>query len=404
MDWIEQFVEVTEGTSAPERFRLWSAITAVAGALERRVYARTSLGVLYPNLYVMLVAKPGVGKTEAVRPVEQILTQMSKLFVAPESMTKAALVDTLADSHRQIIPTRPGDELYEYHSLFIAVSELGTLVTAHDLEFLSVVNRVFDNGKSFRERRRHVNNGKEIQIIHPQLNILAGAQPGFLASILPEEAWLMGFTSRFIMIYAEDGPQIDLFGPTMNRDPHYKSLAQQLEPWTDFMGPCVWEDEAVVIMREIGQGQGQNLTPIPDHPKLESYRTRRVQFLIKLSIISTVSRTGTLSIGPLDVTRAKRWLLDAESTMPGIFKGMSIKTDAQVLNEFHIWMWKKWRQDKHPIPQSEIYQFLGERVYSERVAKLVEVAVKGRLMIEKGMDLYQPVPRLDWTTTPSGNA
>lgn len=393
MDWIDQFMAVTDGVNAPTPFRLWAAISAVGASLERRVWMRSALGVTYPNLYVMLVAKPGIGKSQAMGPIEHIMRQLKHINLSPKRFTTAALVDKLSKSMRVILPTTPTGKMYEYSALYTLVSELGVLINAHDLDLLSVINDIFDNPPDFREQRRHVNQGKELPIYRPQLNMLVGAQPGFLASILPEEAWQMGTMSRFIMVFADDAPTLDLFGKIIDREPSFNTLADQMKPWTEIMGQVEMTPESVKCLRETFRG---GFVPAPDHPKLESYNNRRFQFLMKLSMIAAVSRTSGLLIEEVDVIRAKDWLLSAETHMPSVFKAMSIKSDHLLLHELHLAVWKKWREEKKLIEESFLYNFFQEKTYAERIPRLIEAAVKGRLIADKGMGMYQPVPRMEW--------
>ena len=62
-DFVEQFLKYTEERPSPEIFRKWSAITTLSGALEKRVWTLTKAGPQFANLYTMLVAPPGVGKS-----------------------------------------------------------------------------------------------------------------------------------------------------------------------------------------------------------------------------------------------------------------------------------------------------------------------------------------------------
>ena len=116
MDWINAYMDFTEGMPSPEIFRLWAAIGAVAAALERRVWVETAEGEVYPHLYTLLVANPGIGKSIAIGPVERLWYDTQKLHVAPHSVTKAALVDALATANTKRLM---GQELVEYHSLEI---------------------------------------------------------------------------------------------------------------------------------------------------------------------------------------------------------------------------------------------------------------------------------------------
>ena len=116
------------------------------------------------------------------------------------------------------------------------------LIPAHDLEFMSVLNDIYDNIRVFSERRRGNNLHKEI--INPQLNILAGTQPGFLGSLLPEEAWTMGFTSRLVPIYAATSPYVSIFKAQEPRVDLEKSLVAMLQRIYRCFGELVWHPDA----------------------------------------------------------------------------------------------------------------------------------------------------------------
>ena len=141
MDWIDQFLDVTSGLCSPEQFRLWAGISAVAGAMERRLYVRTSLGFEYANMYVLLVGPPASGKSEAIKPVREIWHLTNSLAVAPHNASKAALVDCMIEAHRHFI-FPGGKEALDYHSIQFPNSELGNVIFAHDLELLSFLNEL----------------------------------------------------------------------------------------------------------------------------------------------------------------------------------------------------------------------------------------------------------------------
>src|SRR5438105_11465498 len=89
-DWIEGFQSFSDGMPSPLIFRKWAAISAIAGALQRRVYVTTSISRIYPNLYIVLVAPPTIGKSQAITPIHQIWSSLNTLHVAPDSVTRAS--------------------------------------------------------------------------------------------------------------------------------------------------------------------------------------------------------------------------------------------------------------------------------------------------------------------------
>jgi hypothetical protein len=94
-------------------------------------------------------------------------------------------------------------------------------------------------------------------------------------------------------------------------------------------------------------------------------------------------------------------MLSAEQTMPDIFSAMNIKTDAQLIEEMHTMAWKEFRRkDKEggpfqPLPKSLLINFLSQRVYSERIPKVLEIAEKSGLIQDVGGIMFKPLARLD---------
>jgi hypothetical protein len=388
MDWIERFLEYTDGITSPEIFRLWGGISAVAGALERRVWVRTARSDLYPSLYVLLVASPGVGKSEILKIVKSLWSDARKFHPAPDNVTKASLLDCLAEADRKIIN---GEGLFEYHTLLVASLEFGVLVPAHDLEFLNVLNHIYDCPKDYREVRRTTN--KNLEIINPQLNIVAGTQPAYLSSLMPEEAWAMGFTSRLIMVYSSEAPEVSLFGDNDPRVEEYNWLVARLREMATLMGPFTWEESAKSALEKWVKAK---LPPVPDHSKLTHYTPRRVLHAIKLAMVSTVARSCKLHITLADVERAKFWLLQAERIMPDIFREMIQRSDAQVIQELHFFAWRLWlKENKVPVHESRLISFLKNRLPSEKVLRVLEIATKSGMLQSEGGGLYTPRPKQD---------
>ena len=259
------------------------------------------------------------------------------------------------------------------------------MIAAHDMEFLSVINKLYDLPEEHREKRRHYNEGKDLVIAHPQINILAGSQPKFLANLLPEEAWGMGFTSRMILIYSGSGIEPgDIFGEELeDREVLFQSLAKRLGAFSEAQGVFMWSPEAKAMFNTWNKAKCH---PIPEHSKLVSYLPRRSMNVVKLAMVSALSRSGTLEVEELDVIRGRDWMLIAEQAMPDIFREMAGKSDNDVLMELHYFMWqtmtqKRARKQKPwSITEGEMYNFLKYRVPSEKIARILEVADRSRII------------------------
>jgi len=383
-DWISEWMHSTDNLPSPEVFRLWCGISAVAGALEHRVRARTTQGEIFPNLYLMLVAPPGVGKSKAMEPLRRLWVGTKHVKVAPNSVTKAALLDVLEESH--FISHISETEIIEYNALSVASSELGVLIPSHDLEFLSVLTDIYDCPDIFAERRR---TSKSVEIVRPQLNIIAGTQPGFLSTWIPEEAWTQGFMSRVIMVYSAVKPHMDLFAEVKERSLDH--LLVGLKAMVDAHGIVEWELET---QDELVRWYEGGLEPIPIHPKLTNYCVRRLVNLIKLCIIASVSRVS--GVGPFvitleDLNRARTWLLSAEMTMPIIFQDMKRKSDDELIRELHIYAMAEWNRTKSLVPGFKLGAFLQDKAPSMVIPRIIEQATRAQWIVQQpGTDLYMP--------------
>lgn len=391
-DWIESFLTYTSEVNSPEIFRLWSGIGAVSGALERRVWVRGKNNTrIFPNLFVLLVGGPGTGKTQAVTPVKALWRGTKDLILAPDSMTRASLLDELELGARVYMHAKG---IHDYHSLAIAADEIGTLLPVYDIEIMTVISALYDCGENYLESRRHVK--KKTDITRPHITILAGAQPGFLGT-LPEIAWSQGFAARLNMVYSGDTIISDILGDdgeVDNSELHARLFDQQVGPMKEMLklyGQATWDYEAATEFRAWALA---DCPPKPKHSKLEYYNRRRSFTVSKLCLISAVSRSLATNITKLDFERAREWLLGSEGYMPDIFRAMKNRSDAQVLEELHIMMWEMWtRSGGKPISGNVVFHFLKDRMPSDKIQRVVDTAINAGMMKKKvNENFYIPLP------------
>ena len=105
--FVSAFIQYTANTGSPTLFRKWTAISLVAAALERKVWIRTSKGILYPNIFAVLAGPAGIGKTVAAGEIPALMEVLEEHHLAPTSVMKAGLIDALRDADRRIV--RPND-------------------------------------------------------------------------------------------------------------------------------------------------------------------------------------------------------------------------------------------------------------------------------------------------------
>jgi len=359
-------------------FRRWAGISAIAGALQQKVWSYTS-DFIYPNLYVVLVGPSGVGKTRAIKPVAKMWREIDALSVSPNSLTKASLIDSLAECRRDIVNHARTPPLTQFNSLLCPITELDVLLKSYDTEFMSVLTDIYDV-VPYEERRR----GKDlhIKIDRPQLNILGGTTPAALFRFMPDEGWEMGFASRTILIFSEEASQQPIFsGNIQGSERLYERLLHDLKLISAdaFFGQMVWDSKAIDRLEDWKRSGSR---PEPTHPKLVSYNSRRVAHLLKLSMIASVSRGSDFKITEGDYEVALGWLIEAEMYMEDIFVAKTSGGDTKHIDDCVHFIIGLWRKDQRPVPEQRVQRFLGQKVLSIHIRFVIDAMIaSGRVQV-----------------------
>lgn len=361
-NWINAFVEQTTNLHAPRIFRVWTAISALAAALEQKVWIRTSRPQ-YPNLYTFIIAHPGVGKSRTIAEGRYLVSQLPDFFLAPVSLTFAALIDSLEQSKRSII-RQPEGEL-TYNSMYICADEMGAFIHKYEPEMIDGLSHFYDTTPYQQERRGREHKTK---INSPQLNILAGSTPQNLTGFMPEKAWGQGFTSRIIMVFSDERILGDDFENTTN--PNSADLAHDLKIINSLYGEFTITQsykDAVNYWRSAGE------PPTPDHPKLVHYITRRRVHIYKLSMIASINKSSGLVLTEADFLQALEWLVQAETHMPDIFKAGALNADSAAMDEIqHFVRINDMGQGVH---ENRIVHFAQQRIPITSILRVVDIMV-----------------------------
>jgi len=325
-------------------------------------------------MYILILGHPGVGKTRTIREARSYVHDLPDFHLAPVSLTFASLVDALLVAKRMVV--RLPDAPLEYNSMFIAADELGAFVSKYDDEMIAGLSAFYDPDPYSQTRRTRDLN---IKIKSPQLNMLCGSTPSNLLKFMPEGAWDQGFTSRLIMVFSDERILGDDFAPkTIN---HSTSLEHDLRIINTLNG----EFEVTEDYRDaVNDWRGKGELPVPSHPKLIHYVTRRRAHLYKLSMISAIDRSNTLILMKEDFDRALGWLVEAESAMPEIFKAGSSNADGQALDEIKHFVLTSDRGQG--VGEQRIVNFARERLPLHSVMRVIDVMQNSGMLKAVGMD------------------
>jgi len=309
---------------------------------------------LYPNLYVMLIGKPGSGKTTAMTEVYNLLSAVG-VKLAPKSTTSAALYDAVLASVK-IINNGTAFPLI-YSSLSCIVDELAVWMPQYDNGLHGILCSLWDNPIKHDEGRR-TTDSKPLE--NPQLNMLVGVQPAYLGSILPVSAHEMGLVTRCLLVYCHERPVYELTFGESNIEAHdtsYSSLLAGLKRIHTLMGAMQFSEAAKDILRDFHA----NERGIEDL-KFEHYNTRRIVSIAKLGMIASASMGNSKIVDAVHLDWAIRSLKQIEVYMPEVYKEMGKPETSKIMAEVFSWVFQKFMETRQPIQEQRILHVLESKV------------------------------------------
>lgn len=211
-NWIDSYVELMKNTESAKAFDIWTAYSVVASALRRKVSLQLGRLVYYPNLFVVLVAEPGIArKTEAIKHGVEFLQTIPDVIMSADSATKEALTDDIEQAGSDSVLGT--GEVIRHSSLSIISKEFESFLgqKKENTRMLTALTDLYDSPDDWGSRTRH---GKSNKLIRPWINLLAATTPDSLASSLPATAIGGGLTSRILFIWA-DGAKCRAAIPSM---------------------------------------------------------------------------------------------------------------------------------------------------------------------------------------------
>lgn len=337
----------------------------------------------------MLVAHPGVGKTRTINESRHLFMTLPEFHLAPISMTFASLVDRLVKCKRVLI--RPGEDPLEYNSMFICTDELGAFISKYDNEMIDGLANFYYNTPYDQTRRTSDIN---IKIKSPQISFLCGSTPQNLTDLMPEKAWGQGFTSRLLMIFSDERIIGDDFAT------HSEANFSDLEHDLGIINGLIGQFEVTEAYRNsVNSWREAGEQPVPNHPKLIHYVTRRREHLYKLSMVAAIDRSNALILTQNDFDRAMRWLLEAEMYMTEIFKAGATNADGAAMDEILHYIIINDRG--MGVPENKITRFAQDRIPIHSVLRVVEIMLASGQVYCQGVDKNT---KLRWLSATASNS
>jgi len=352
-DWLSAFMDYASYSEAPKYMHFWCGVSAIAGALRRKVWIDQAYFKWYPNFYIVLVAPPGiVSKSTTAGMSMEILREVPGINFGPDVVTWPALLQAFAEK----------TEGFEYDGLMSVMSaltlessEFGNLVDPQDKKMVDLLVSLWD-GKPGVFEKKTKNNGND-SVENPWINLIACTTPAWIAGNFPEYMIGGGFTSRCVFVYADEKAKLVAYpGLEVPKDlsNDKKKLVDDLTHIaTNLCGEFKLSPDAIKWGRAWYEQHYSTVNSDLSDDRFGGYRARKQTHIHKLAMILSASVSDDLIITAEHLGIAEQMLTDLEPDMNFVFSKIG-KSDNALYAERLIW----YVQQKKKLPYNEAYRYV----------------------------------------------
>ena len=216
-----------KGSESNTGFSIWSAAWAVASVLARDAWIKWHPKPLWPNLYVLLLAPPGICKKSysalfadsIVREVpnyfrargDHVLAFKKDVPILDEKATTEGLSIALKNAEKAFLVKRPGIArlltVKNPAQLAVCADEFTTLVgqAKYNVGLVDKITTMYDCKEHFTVLTQ--GRGRE-EFENVYCNLIGATTPDSFRMSLPDAAYGGGFMSRLIVVYSEVSARI----------------------------------------------------------------------------------------------------------------------------------------------------------------------------------------------------
>src|SRR5258706_12058837 len=201
-NFLERIKEITSESETPESFLYWAGLTSLAAVAKRNVFLNKKVYILYPNLYVFLVARSGLRKSLGMSLARQLVTETMCTNVIYGRSSIQGIID---DMGKQI--TFKNGYVLHTASAFIISSELAASFVK-DPHVQVILTDLYDSNYHSEWTVSLKKDGKT-KLKELSVSFLAGTNEEHLNEFLDPTSIGGGFIARTLIIKEEHKSRIN---------------------------------------------------------------------------------------------------------------------------------------------------------------------------------------------------
>lgn len=318
-DWLQAYVSYASYTEAPRRMHFWAGVTAIAGALQRKVWMDQAYYRWLCNFYIVFVAPPGiVAKSTTADIAGDILREVPLVRMGPDIVTWQRLVQAFEEAQTTFTVNGDATQI-PMAAMTIVASELGNLLNPDEEDLSNLLITLYD-GKS-RLRKETKFNGMEA-IENVWVTLIGCTTPSWIVQNIPAAMVGGGLASRCLFVYADQKEKLVAYPGhhvPIGMDRMRADLLADLSHIAELAGEYKLSPEA----EEWGETWYRQLWSAAHQQDgtdvFDNYKSRKQTHVHKLAMALAASRSDELIVELDDLVTADQMVTELEADLPKIF-------------------------------------------------------------------------------------
>lgn len=330
-------------STAPEQYKIWSFMSVLAGALERRVWLTKNHDIgWYANLYLFIIGPPGSGKSVIAESAMRLLQEVDGISFLANDINSVTLLEDLEAIGKKKVFTWNGVD-YPHSAATIFATE-GAETFQEQAKNIGIITRLTSlfNGGQFGWSMTHGTNKRSTKttgktsLLNPCVNLLACSTPEWLLTrCMTKNDADGGFGSRILLAVSKDSLEVDgeWERPDQKEDLTLRSnIIHDLKMIAQMQGPYIsdltFKDAWRYYANEYNKWKKANCTGI-----FGGYQERKITQHLKIAMCIAASRRQELVITGADLETAAKMLNAIEPAMINMLSDLEMSRDAKIRRE-----------------------------------------------------------------------
>jgi uncharacterized protein DUF3987 len=191
---IRQFIEYTQAYESPTDFFYWSMVVGIAAALRDNCYILLGDTRVYPNLYILIIAKPAMRKAKPLNSVVELLKYVDNTKIIEGRTSIQAVIQRLGEIER-----RQSGATIKGASGIVFSEEISAMFTEDDAN-IPVLTDLYDYKSTYTSAL--VSRGTT-RLSNVVVSLLGASNEELLKPVFNNRAIYGGLLSRCLIVYGD---------------------------------------------------------------------------------------------------------------------------------------------------------------------------------------------------------